>query len=222
MFFVLLLIELLRLPFTAAQMKTDIRMWPLTDNCNPGVQFITCSHKTAGSCCGSKGGQHGKIKGTHNAMRTGMLAAEAAFAALHPQAQFVSTAIQSRDSAQSDIVSLGAYRAALADLQRPLRRAQGATGVQHAARRARRRLECVDTILGGRVPWTLRHHAKTNDNPSTTSPDALATLPAASCTPIAYPPFEPPLSTDLMSSVALMGTNYANGETVHLRVRRGV
>ncbi|KAF8143931.1 hypothetical protein K438DRAFT_1783299 [Mycena galopus ATCC 62051] len=38
--------------------------------------------------------------------------------------------------------------------------------------------------------------------PPLTSPNALATLPASSFSPIAYPVFEPPLSTDLMSSVA--------------------
>jgi hypothetical protein len=59
-------------------------------------------------------------------------------------------------------------------------------------------------------------------NPSTASPDALATLPASKCKPIEYPPFEPPLSTDLMSSVALTGTNHGEGEAVHFRVMRGV
>lgn len=37
-------------------------------------------------------------------------------------------------------------------------------------------------------------------------------------TPIAYPAFEPPLSTDLMTSVALTGTNHAEDQPVHLRV----
>lgn len=36
--------------------------------------------------------------------------------------------------------------------------------------------------------------------------------------PIDYPPFEPPLSTDLMTSVALTGTNHAEDQPVHLRV----
>ncbi|KAF8144490.1 hypothetical protein K438DRAFT_1690847 [Mycena galopus ATCC 62051] len=74
---------------------------------------------------------------------------------------------------------------------------------------------------GGRVPWTLRHHKETSLNSSASSPDALVTLPTASFSPIAYPPFAPPLSTDLMSSVALTGTNHAEGEAVHLRVMRG-
>ncbi|KAF8209272.1 hypothetical protein K438DRAFT_1961003 [Mycena galopus ATCC 62051] len=73
---------------------------------------------------------------------------------------------------------------------------------------------------GGRVPWTLRHHKETSLNSSASSPDALVTLPTASFSPIAYPPFAPPLTTDLMSSVALTGTNHAEGEAVHLRVMR--
>ncbi|KAJ7117976.1 hypothetical protein C8R43DRAFT_934255 [Mycena crocata] len=180
-----------------------------------------------------------KIKGTHNAMRTGMLAAEAAFAALHPGAHFVSTAspetfkVEAREeeeetmnAAQPDIISLAAYSAAFPrspahkDLWavRNVRPAFGTRlgvlgGVMYAG---------VDTILGGRVPWTLSHHAPKGANPSTTSPDALATEPAAMHAPIPYPPFEPPLSTDLMSSVALTGTNHAEGEAVHLRVMRGI
>ncbi|KAF7335205.1 Electron transfer flavoprotein-ubiquinone oxidoreductase [Mycena sanguinolenta] len=43
----------------------------------------------------------------------------------------------------------------------------------------------------------------------------------AACKPIEYPAFEPPLSTDLMSRVALTGTTHNEGEAVHLRVMRG-
>ena len=81
----------------------------------------------------------------------------------------------------------------------------------------------VDTMLGGRVPWTLQHHGASGVRPlcfvvdqlignrraqmnaSTASPDALATRPAERCAPIAYPAFEPPLSTDLLSSVTARG-----------------
>ncbi|KAJ7036779.1 FAD/NAD-P-binding domain-containing protein [Mycena alexandri] len=187
-----------------------------------------------------------KIKGTHNAMRTGMLAAEATFTALHPGVVFTSTAwdgtfedvkpasasanAATADTADSDSdshapLSLAHYTAAFprspahADLWavRNVRPAFNTRfgvlgGVLYAG---------MDTLLGGRVPWTLAGHATKGLDPSTTSPDALATRPAASCQSIAYPPFEPPLSTDLMSSVALTGTNHAEGEAVHLRVMRG-
>ncbi|KAJ7435031.1 FAD/NAD-P-binding domain-containing protein [Mycena galericulata] len=194
-----------------------------------------------------------KIKGTHNAMRTGMLAAEAAFSALHPTAAFLSTASprtfkpasSSSGSSQSpstaassesssdpetktpDILSLRPY--ALAFPRSPAH--TDLWGVRNVRPAFNTRLGAfggvlyagLDTLLGGRVPWTLRHH-KWVSSPSTTSPDALATLPTAppsrAVHPIAYPPFEPPLSTDLLTSVALTGTNHAEGEAVHLRVMR--
>lgn len=53
---------------------------------------------------------------------------------------------------------------------------------------------------------------------STSSLDASHTEPASWHQPIDYPAFEPPLSTDLMTSVALTGTNHAEDQPVHLRV----
>ncbi|KAJ7179724.1 YOR356Wp-like protein, partial [Mycena filopes] len=148
-----------------------------------------------------------KIKGTHNAMRTGMLAAEAAFTALHPGISFEPTAwsgsfdtpIGPKESDAEDEhapISLAHYTAAFpqspahADLWavRNVRPAFNTRlgvlgGVLYAG---------VDTILGGRVPWTLGKagHGRRG--------------------------------TDLMSSVALTGTNHAEGQPVHLRVMRGV
>ncbi|KAJ7692938.1 hypothetical protein B0H17DRAFT_1168966 [Mycena rosella] len=204
-----------------------------------GLQSLPQLHFPGGALIGCSAGvvNIAKIKGTHNAMRTGMLAAEAAFAALHPSAAFVSTAspatfkpspaeVEAETESADDHapVSLAGYSAAFpgspayADLWavrnvRPgfATRAGLAGGVLYAG---------VDTLLRGRVPWTLGH--KSEGNPSTSSPDALATRPAAECAKISYPAFEPPLSTDLMSSVALTGTNHAEGEAVHLRVMRGV
>lgn len=46
------------------------------------------------------------------------------------------------------------------------------------------------------------------------------TEPASKHNPIDYPPFEPPLSTDLLTSVALTGTNHAEDQPIHLRVVR--
>ncbi|KAF7342278.1 Electron transfer flavoprotein-ubiquinone oxidoreductase [Mycena venus] len=170
-----------------------------------------------------------KIKGTHNAMRTGMLAAEAAFAALHPSAQFISTASPatfkvpladglkaSETEAEKEIISMAPYAAAfkgspphndlwaVRNVRPAFRTSLGLWGgVLYAG---------MDTILGGRVPWTFKHHSPAGTNPSTTSPDALSTRPTSdsSCKPIAYPP------------VALTGTNHSEAEAVHLRVMRGV
>ncbi|KAJ6560875.1 hypothetical protein DFH09DRAFT_1083340 [Mycena vulgaris] len=95
----------------------------------------------------------------------------------------------------------------------PLGRAQRAPRLRHAHRARGRRALC----RGGH-----RDVEGTGATNSKTWPDALATRPAAACAPIACPAFEPPRSTDLMSSVALTGTNPAAGEAVHLRVMRGV
>lgn len=50
------------------------------------------------------------------------------------------------------------------------------------------------------------------------SHDASATQPSSSHEPINYPSFEPPLSTDLLTSVSLTGTNHGEDQPVHLRV----
>lgn len=48
--------------------------------------------------------------------------------------------------------------------------------------------------------------------------DSALTEPASTHKPIDYPAFEPPLSTDLLTSVSLTGTNHAEDQPVHLRV----
>ena len=71
----------------------------------------------------------------------------------------------------------------------------------------------VDSLfLKGRTPWTFR---STPD-----ASDAAHTKRASECKPIEYPPFQPPLSTDLLTSLALTGTNHAEDQPIHLRIRR--
>jgi len=69
----------------------------------------------------------------------------------------------------------------------------------------------MDTLLvKGRVSWTFKHRGS----------DAAQTGRAQDFKPIDYPPFEPPLSTDLMTSVSLTGTNHAEDQPIHLLVRK--
>lgn len=71
----------------------------------------------------------------------------------------------------------------------------------------------IDSLfLKGRTPWTFRNKSRTSD--------ADHTLTAGHFKPIAYPPFQPPLSTDLMTSLMLTDTNHAEDQPVHLRVRK--
>jgi electron-transferring-flavoprotein dehydrogenase len=67
----------------------------------------------------------------------------------------------------------------------------------------------IDSLIKGNVPWTLKHHGT----------DAKHTKRAKDTKPIDYPPFEAPLSTDLMTSVSLTGTNHAEDQPVHLVIR---
>jgi len=39
------------------------------------------------------------------------------------------------------------------------------------------------------------------------------------CEPIKYPPFQPPLSTDLLTSLSLTSTNHAEDQPIHLRIK---
>ena len=170
-----------------------------------GLQAVPKLHFPGGALIGCSAGvvNVAKIKGTHNAMKTGMLAAESAYDALEQE-----------DGAPTD---MSAYETAFenswahADLYevRNVRPSFNTPlgmlgGVAYSG---------VDTLLlRGRTPWTFRNTKGTSD--------AAHTRPARECTPIAYPAFEPPLSTDLLTSVSLTGTNHAEDQPVHLRVRR--
>ncbi|KIP03278.1 hypothetical protein PHLGIDRAFT_31870 [Phlebiopsis gigantea 11061_1 CR5-6] len=173
-----------------------------------GLQSVPKLHFPGGALIGCSAGfvNVAKIKGTHNAMKSGMLAAEAAFDAIHaPEADADTPTDMSayetkfRDSwIYSDLHEVRNLRPSF---HTPL----GVWGgVAYSG---------VDSLLlKGRTPWTFRNTSGLGD--------AARTRRASECTPIAYPPFEAPLSTDLLTSLALTGTNHAEDQPVHLRVRR--
>ncbi len=137
-----------------------------------------------------------KIKGSHTAMKSGMLAAEAAFDAL---------------GADAPPAELQDYRARLEAswVWDELRRARNIRpafrwgllpGLAHAALDA--------YVLRGRAPWTLHHHA-----------DHAATLPRDRARPIAYPKPDGVVSFDRLSSVFLSNTNHEEDQPAHLKLR---
>ncbi|KAI0820479.1 FAD/NAD-P-binding domain-containing protein [Trametes gibbosa] len=145
-----------------------------------------------------------KIKGTHNAMKSGMLAAEAAYDVLSSASEEAPADMSPYDTAlHSSWVhnDLHEVRNVRPSFNTPL----GALGgVAYSG---------LDTLLlRGRTPWTFRNKLGVTD--------AAHTRRARDCKPIEYPPFEAPLSTDLLTSLALTGTNHAEDQPVHLRVRR--
>ena len=168
-----------------------------------GLQSIPKLHFPGGALIGCSAGflNVAKIKGTHNAMKTGMLAAEAAFDVL--------SAVGVRPA------DMSAYEKAFEDSWvhselyevRNLRPSFNTPlgifgGVVYSG---------IDSLLlKGRTPWTFH-------NPRVT--DAGHTRRASQCTPIEYPPPQPPLSTDLLTALALTGTNHAEDQPAHLRVR---
>ena len=139
-----------------------------------------------------------KIKGTHNAMKTGMIAAEA-----------IATAL-----ADDTGPLLEAYPAALKKSWvwdelyrvrniRPAFRWGMWAGLLYAG---------LDTYLfRGKAPWTLRHHA-----------DHDSLLPAGKAPKIDYPKPDGEVSFDRLSSVFISNTNHEEDQPCHLTLKDSV
>ena len=138
-----------------------------------------------------------RIKGSHAAIKSGMLAAEAAFAALgagraHDTLSAYPTAFRSswlhRELEQTrnfkQWMSKGLYFGTVM------------VGLEQK-------------ILGGRMPWTL-HHKRA---------DHECLKAASQCTPIDYPKPDGQLSFDRLSSVFLSNTNHAENQPIHLTLK---
>ncbi len=137
-----------------------------------------------------------KIKGTHTAMKSAMVCAEAVFAAM---------------SADMRPDVLDAYPQAMQDSWvwdelykvrnvRPSFRWGLWGGIAYSA---------LDTfVLRGRAPWTLSHHE-----------DHTALKDAGSCPKIVYPKPDGVVSFDKLSSVYLSSTHHEENQPCHLALR---
>ena len=140
-----------------------------------------------------------RIKGTHTAMKSAMLAAEAAFDAID------------KDRA-SDVLDAypEAVRASWVDKElRMVRNAQpavahfgGVLGTLYAG------FDMWLAQLGIRLPWTLKHKA---DNTTLRRKDHVR--------PIAYPKPDGVLTFDRLTSVFLSNTNHEEDQPVHLTLK---
>ncbi|QTD94648.1 electron transfer flavoprotein-ubiquinone oxidoreductase [Burkholderia anthina] len=138
-----------------------------------------------------------RIKGSHAAIKTGMLAADAAFDALQA-------------GRQSD--ELNAYPDAFKQswLHTELYRARNfkqwmAKGLYLGTLM----VGLEQKVMGGNVPWTLHHkHA-----------DHEMLKPASQCTPIAYPKPDGKLTFDRLSSVFISNTNHEENQPAHLTLK---
>lgn len=169
-----------------------------------GLQSIPKLHFPGGALIGCSAGfvNVAKIKGTHNAMKTGMLAAEAAFDVLSADNGAPADMSAYENAFKDSWVYSELYE--VRNLRPSFNTPLGTFGgVVYSG---------IDSLLlKGRTPWTFRNSSRVTD--------AAHTRPASQCTPIEYPPPQPPLSTDLLTSLALTGTNHAEDQPAHLRVR---
>ncbi len=142
-----------------------------------------------------------RIKGSHAAIKTGMLAAEAAFAAL------------GEGRAQDE---LSAYPAAFEKswLFAELRQSKNFKQWFKKGRSLATLMTGIEQWLLPKLgirnpPWTIRHH----------TPDHATLLPAAQCEKIAYPKPDGVLSFDRLSSVFLSSTNHDEDQPSHLTLK---
>ena len=136
-----------------------------------------------------------KIKGTHTAMKSGMLAAEAAFEAVaQPEPPPVLDAYPEafRNSWAHDEL----FRARNI---RPSFRFGLFGGLAYSGLDA--------YVLRGHAPWTMHHH-----------PDHTRLRPAREYQPIEYPKPDGKLSFDRLSSVYISNTNHDDDQPCHLRL----
>ena len=149
-----------------------------------------------------------KIKGTHTAMKSGMLAADAVADALAPPEG-------SGRAAGGAGLELDAYQQALEKswVWEELRAVRNyhpsfklglLPGMAYSGFSA--------FISKGREPWTFRNSV----------PDSAKTAPAIAHAPIAYPKPDGVLSFDLLTNLARSGTNHEADQPAHLRVRKGM
>jgi electron-transferring-flavoprotein dehydrogenase len=138
-----------------------------------------------------------RIKGSHAAIKSGMLAAEAAFAAL-----------QAGRSADE----LEAYPAAFGDswLFDELYRARNFKQWMSKGLYSGTVMVGIEQhLLAGKFPWTLHHgHA-----------DHECLRPASECKPIDYPKPDGTLTFDRLSSVFISNTNHEENQPGHLRLK---
>ncbi|KAF4104969.1 electron transfer flavoprotein-ubiquinone oxidoreductase, mitochondrial [Onychostoma macrolepis] len=145
-----------------------------------------------------------KIKGTHTAMKSGMLAAESAFSKItdeNLQSETAGLYIPEYEEAfkkswiWKELYSVRNIRPSFHSYF-GLYGGMVYTGIFY-------------WILRGKEPWTLKHNGL----------DSAQLKPAKDCTTIEYPKPDGKISFDLLSSVALSGTNHEHDQPPHLTLK---
>jgi electron-transferring-flavoprotein dehydrogenase len=164
-----------------------------------GLQSLPKFVFSGGALIGCEAGflNASRIKGSHAAIKTGMLAADAAFDALIADRQ--------RDE-------LSAYSAAFKSswLHEELNVARNFKPWMSKGLKLGSAMVGIDQLLfRGKAPWTLHHkHA-----------DHECLKPASACARINYPKPDGILTFDRLSSVFISNTNHAENQPAHLTLK---
>ncbi|KAH3685301.1 hypothetical protein WICPIJ_003729 [Wickerhamomyces pijperi] len=183
-----------------------------------GLQSVPKLHFPGGVLVGATAGFMNvpKVKGTHTAMKSGMLAAENIYAAIAEMEPIKTEEDEDYDPEQAiiseplDLKSFEeAYKSSWIHEElnevRNLRPSFGTklglfAGVAYSG---------VDSlILKGRIPWTFKHHKS----------DAGLTEDASKYKKIEYPKPDGKISFDILTSVSRTGTYHDENERNHLRI----
>ena len=164
-----------------------------------GFQTLPKLHFPGGVLTGCEAGTLNmpKIKGTHTAMKSGMVAAEVAFAALKD------------GRANDDLVELGAAF-----------KKSWVYDELYTARNVRPSFKWVlmmgsiytgidQVLFRGRAPWTLAHHGT----------DHTALKKAKDCQKINYPKPDGVLTFDKLTNVSFSATNHEEEQPCHLQLK---
>ncbi len=135
-----------------------------------------------------------KIKGIHNAMRSGMLAAE--------------TIVKEGLAAQKEFSGF-TNAVKNSELGKELYAARNLRPAFHAGLWAGLAYSAIDQfILRGHAPWTFSYE-----------PDYLALKPAKDFAPIFYPKADNKITFDKLTQVALTGTRHREDQPCHLKLK---
>ncbi|MFZ6721235.1 electron transfer flavoprotein-ubiquinone oxidoreductase [Undibacterium sp. Ji49W] len=137
-----------------------------------------------------------RIKGSHAAIKTGMLAATAAFEAV---------------SANRQHDELSSYSTAFEQswLHEELYTARNVKPLLKRGTYGSPLVWLDQVVLRGKAPWTLRHNKA----------DHECLRPASEFTPIVYPKPDGKLTFDRLSSVFISNTNHAEDQPIHLTLK---
>ncbi len=136
-----------------------------------------------------------KIKGTHTAMKSGMLAAERAF-----------EAVRNDTGEKLEAFNDDVEQSWIAEELKPVRNIR--PGFQKGLWLGLMNAGLISYVTRGREPWTMKHHA-----------DHLCLKNADNAQVIQYPPADGILSFDRLSSVHLSNTNHEENQPAHLTLK---